>query len=43
MDKLRALDYFIAAAEGASFSAAARHHGVSVAAVKLAPSAAAMK
>ncbi len=33
MDKLRALEYFIAAAEGASFSAAARHHGVSVAAV----------
>lgn len=33
MDKLRALQYFIAAAEGASLSAAARHHGVSVAAV----------
>lgn len=33
MDKLRALHYFIAAAEGASLSAAARHHGVSVAAV----------
>lgn len=33
MDKLRALEYFIAAAEGASLSAAARHHGVSVAAV----------
>jgi LysR family transcriptional regulator for bpeEF and oprC len=33
MDKLRALQYFIAAAEGASLSAAARHHDVSVAAV----------
>jgi LysR family transcriptional regulator for bpeEF and oprC len=33
MDKLRALEYFIAAAAGASLSAAARHHGVSVAAV----------
>lgn len=33
MDKLRALQYFIAAAEGASLSAAARHHGVSAAAV----------
>lgn len=33
MDKLRALQYFIAAAEGASLSAAARHLGVSVAAV----------
>ena len=33
MDKLRALEYFIAAADGASLSAAARHHGVSVAAV----------
>lgn len=33
MDKLRALRYFIAAAEGASLSAAARHHDVSVAAV----------
>lgn len=33
MDKLRALQYFIAAAEGSSLSAAARHHGVSVAAV----------
>lgn len=33
MDKLRALQYFIAAADGASLSAAARHHGVSVAAV----------
>lgn len=33
MDKLRALQYFVAAADGASFSAAARVHGVSVAAV----------
>ena len=33
MDKLRALEYFIAAAQGASLSAAARRHGVSVAAV----------
>lgn len=33
MDKLRALQYFVAAAEGASFSAAARSLGVSVAAV----------
>jgi LysR family transcriptional regulator, regulator for bpeEF and oprC len=33
MDKLRALEYFIAAADGASFSAAARHYDVSVAAV----------
>lgn len=33
MDKLRALQYFIAAADGASLSAAARHHDVSVAAV----------
>ena len=33
MDKLRALQYFVAAAEGASLSAAARQHGVSVAAV----------
>jgi len=33
MDKLRALEHFIAAADGASLSAAARHHGVSVAAV----------
>jgi LysR family transcriptional regulator, regulator for bpeEF and oprC len=33
MDKLRALQYFIAAAERASLSAAARHHDVSVAAV----------
>ena len=33
MDKLRALEYFIAAAEEASLSAAARRHGVSVAAV----------
>ena len=33
MDKLRALEYFIAAAEGASLSAAARRHDVSVAAV----------
>jgi LysR family transcriptional regulator, regulator for bpeEF and oprC len=33
MDKLRALEYFIAAADGASFSAAARQHEVSVAAV----------
>lgn len=33
MDKLRALEYFIAAARGHSLSAAARHHGVSVAAV----------
>lgn len=33
MDKLRALRYFIAAADGASLSAAARHHDVSVAAV----------
>jgi DNA-binding transcriptional LysR family regulator len=33
MDKLRALQYFVAAAEGASLSAAARGYGVSVAAV----------
>jgi LysR family transcriptional regulator for bpeEF and oprC len=33
MDKLRAIQYFISAAEGASLSAAARHHDVSVAAV----------
>lgn len=33
MDKLKALQYFMAAAEGASLSAAARQHGVSVAAV----------
>jgi LysR family transcriptional regulator, regulator for bpeEF and oprC len=33
MDKLRALHYFATAAEGGSLSAAARHHGVSVAAV----------
>lgn len=33
MDKLRALQYFVAAADGASFSAAARSLGVSVAAV----------
>lgn len=33
MDKLRALQYFVAAAEGASLSAAARRYGVSVAAV----------
>lgn len=33
MDKLRALKYFIAAAEGASLSASARRHDVSVAAV----------
>ncbi|MFO1326083.1 MAG: LysR family transcriptional regulator [Rubrivivax sp.] len=33
MDKLRALQYFVAAAEASSLSAAARHHGVSVAAV----------
>jgi DNA-binding transcriptional LysR family regulator len=33
MDKLRALQYFISAAEGASLSAGARQHGVSVAAV----------
>ena len=33
MDKLRALEYLIAAADGTSLSAAARHHGVSVAAV----------
>ena len=33
MDKLRALQYFATAAEGRSLSAAARHHGVSVAAV----------
>lgn len=33
MDKLRALQYFVTAADGRSLSAAARHHGVSVAAV----------
>jgi LysR family transcriptional regulator for bpeEF and oprC len=33
MDKLRAIQYFISAAEGASLSAAARRHDVSVAAV----------
>ncbi len=33
MDRLRALHYFVTAAEGRSLSAAARHHGVSVAAV----------
>jgi DNA-binding transcriptional LysR family regulator len=33
MDRLRALRYFTTAAEGASLSAAARQHGVSVAAV----------
>lgn len=33
MDKLRALQYFVAAAQNASLSAAAREHGVSVAAV----------
>lgn len=33
MDKLRALQYFVSAAEGASLSASARKHGVSVAAV----------
>lgn len=33
MDRLRAIQYFTAAAEGASLSAAARQHGVSVAAV----------
>ncbi|MBK9246309.1 MAG: LysR family transcriptional regulator [Burkholderiales bacterium] len=33
MDKLRALQYFVAAAEGGSFSAAARHFEVSVPAV----------
>jgi LysR family transcriptional regulator, regulator for bpeEF and oprC len=33
MDKLRALQYFVSAADGASFSAAARQHGVSAAAV----------
>jgi LysR family transcriptional regulator, regulator for bpeEF and oprC len=33
MDKLRALQYFVSAAERRSLSAAARHHGVSVAAV----------
>jgi LysR family transcriptional regulator, regulator for bpeEF and oprC len=33
MDKLRALQYFVGAVEGASLSAAARRHGVSVAAV----------
>lgn len=33
MDKLRALQYFVAAAEGRSLSSAARRHGVSVAAV----------
>jgi LysR family transcriptional regulator for bpeEF and oprC len=33
MDKLRALQYFVAAADGSSLSAAARRHGVSVAAV----------
>lgn len=33
MDRLRAIRYFTAAAEGASLSAAARQHGVSVAAV----------
>lgn len=33
MDKLRALQYFVAAADGASLSSAARQHGVSVAAV----------
>jgi DNA-binding transcriptional LysR family regulator len=33
LDKLRALQYLVAAAEGASLSAAARQHGVSVAAV----------
>lgn len=33
MDKLRALQYFIAAADGQSLSAAARRHAVSVAAV----------
>ena len=33
MDKLRAIHYFMSAARGASLSAAAREHGVSVAAV----------
>ncbi len=33
MDKLRALQYFVTAADGRSLSAAARQHGVSVAAV----------
>lgn len=33
MDKLRALQYLVTAAEGNSLSAAARHHGVSAAAV----------
>lgn len=33
MDKLRAIQYFVAAAEGASLSAAGRRHGVSTAAV----------
>jgi hypothetical protein len=33
MDKLRAIQYFVAAAEGASLSAAARQHDVSAAAV----------
>ena len=33
MDKLRSLDYFVAAAEESSFSGAARRHGVSAAAV----------
>ena len=33
MDRLRSLDYFIAAAEESSFSGAARRHGVSAAAV----------
>lgn len=33
MDKLKALKYFVSAAQGGSFSAAARAHGVSVAAV----------
>jgi LysR family transcriptional regulator, regulator for bpeEF and oprC len=33
MDKLRALEYFVAAARGQSFSAAARSHNVSVQAI----------
>ena len=33
MDKLRALEYFVAAARGQSFSAAARNHNVSVQAI----------